>query len=221
VEKKGKMVEKKYAVVIGWLIVLIVLVFIAREVLCKMRIVNRYVPLLSSADGEKYDILADMPNTQAAADMLGRVNENLLTLLRSVRVRLAEGKIAENDKVYLTYILRHYDPEQLNETYPNYFSDMTSFNVDNGKLISICLRKSMHEFHDINLVMFVAIHEMAHNYPVIRGPDEDPHTDLFWYIDTLLLREAVTAGVYIPVDYRKNPIEYCNNRITLRTTPLF
>ena len=84
-------------------------------------------------------------------------------------------------------------------------SELTSFSVNKGEEIALCLKsKKTKELHDINLLMYVTIHEMAH----IACP-EIGHGDLFKKIFRFLCEEAIKIGIYKYDNYENNPIEYC------------
>ena len=68
------------------------------------------------------------------------------------------------------------------------------------------------KFIDDNTILFVVIHELTHVMT-----EEVGHTPLFWSNMKYLLEEGKKAGIYSPVDYRKNPTDYCGMEIN--TTP--
>ena len=85
----------------------------------------------------------------------------------------------------------------------------TSYTINKGEKIVFCLRsKIIHEIHDINTIMYVVIHEMAH----VACP-EYGHTKLFKEIFKFLLVQANKIGIYNIVDYRINPADYCGMTI--------
>ena len=91
----------------------------------------------------------------------------------------------------------------LQENSPN--SKYTSYTVNKGEEISLCLRsKKTGKLHDINLIMYVALHELAH----VACPELD-HTELFKKIFIFLLRIAVSLDIYQRANYRNFPEEYC------------
>ena len=55
----------------------------------------------------------------------------------------------------------------------------------------------------------MAIHELAHIMSVTIG-----HNDEFWDNFKFLLDNAVNIKLYDPVDYKKNPENYCGLEIT-------
>ncbi len=84
-------------------------------------------------------------------------------------------------------------------------SELTSFSVNKGEEIALCLKsKKTGSMHNINLMMYVTIHEMAH----IACP-EIGHGDLFKKIFKFLCEQSIVIGVYKYDDYENNPIEYC------------
>jgi predicted metal-dependent hydrolase len=89
------------------------------------------------------------------------------------------------------------------ETNPT--SNLTSYSVNKGEELSICLvSKKTGEYHDLNLLMYVVIHEMAH-----FACPEIGHGLLFQKIFKFLIEEAININIYIKEDYQKNPVEYC------------
>ena len=83
--------------------------------------------------------------------------------------------------------------------------------VDNDS--SLRQKDDKQELHDINTIMFVAIHELAHLMTKEIG-----HTPRFWDNMKYLLEKASSVGIYTPVDYGKNPQVYCGMEIN--STPM-
>lgn len=84
-------------------------------------------------------------------------------------------------------------------------SDYTSYSVNKGEELAFCLRsKKNGNHHNINLLMYVALHELAH-----VGCHEIGHTDLFKEIFAFYTKEAINIGIYKYEDYDTNPVEYC------------
>lgn len=89
------------------------------------------------------------------------------------------------------------------ETDPN--TDLTSYSVNKGEELSVCLKsKKTGRLHDINLLMYVVIHEMAH-----FACPEIGHGNLFKKIFRKLIEEAIKLNLYVKDDYSENPLEYC------------
>jgi predicted metal-dependent hydrolase len=85
----------------------------------------------------------------------------------------------------------------------------TSYTINKGEKIVLCLRsKFLNNIHDMNTIMYVVIHELAH----VACP-EYGHTPLFRKIFIFLLKESEKINIYKPVDYRINPQDYCGMTI--------
>jgi hypothetical protein len=80
----------------------------------------------------------------------------------------------------------------------------------------LCIRdkdenKNLHEH---NLLMFVVIHELAHIMSKSIG-----HNNEFYNNFKFLLNEASTLGIYYPIDFKKNPEQYCG--IEVNSNPYY
>ena len=84
-------------------------------------------------------------------------------------------------------------------------SEYTSYSVNKGEEVVFCLKSRKNgELHTLNLLMYVAIHEMAH-----VGCCEIGHTVLFSKIFEYYTNESIKIGIYKYDDYDSNPVEYC------------
>lgn len=106
--------------------------------------------------------------------------------------------------------LRYWDNtfvlENIKESWKN---ESTSYSINKGEQLVFCIRDKLNNsIHDINTLMFVAIHELAH---IVTN--ELQHTKKFWNNMKKLLHRAEDIGVYEYVDYRMNPVEYCGMMI--------
>jgi hypothetical protein len=85
----------------------------------------------------------------------------------------------------------------------------TSYTINKGEKIVLCLRsKFLNNIHDINTIMYVVIHELAH----VACP-EYGHTPLFKKIFIFLLKQSEKINIYKSIDYRINPQDYCGMTI--------
>jgi hypothetical protein len=81
----------------------------------------------------------------------------------------------------------------------------TSYTLNKGEEISLCIRsKKTGKIHDINLIMYVVLHELSH----VACPEKN-HTPLFKKIFVFLLQVAIEMGIYKNVNYQLHPTEYC------------
>lgn len=131
------------------------------------------------------------------------------------RINAIIDNIRENpESTYSLQRLKHWDNtfvfENIKESWKN---DSTSYSINKGEELVFCIRdKINNSIHDINTLMFVAIHELAH---IIT--DELQHTDKFWKNMKSLLKRAEIMGLYHNVDYNMNPVEYCG--MTINSSP--
>ncbi len=89
------------------------------------------------------------------------------------------------------------------ETDPD--SNLTSYSVNKGEEVSFCLMsKKTKQLHTINLMMYVAIHEMAH-----MACPEIGHGDLFKKIFRMLVEVSMEIDIYKFENYNHDPVEYC------------
>lgn len=92
-------------------------------------------------------------------------------------------------------------------------SKFTSYTQNKGEKIVFCIRtkdNKKNQIHSKNLLIFVAIHEMAHIITESIGHD-DP---IFWENFKFLLEEAIKINVWTYIDFRNQPQEYCGMKIT-------
>lgn len=134
--------------------------------------------------------------------LLSKIVENMYKLKNHMI------KNINNFKDYTEYIkqLQENFTEKRTSIYEtNPSSNLTSFSVNKGEELSVCLKsKNTNKFHDINLLMYVVIHEMAH----FACPDIG-HGIKFKKIFKKLVEEAININIYTKVDYNTNPVEYC------------
>ena len=162
----------------------------------------------SEKDGRRY-LVRKLSDRQEAADMLARLNEKLTVLVQHVKAGASSGVkgatgVSPNEAARL---YENYDPEALSEggTEIGY----TSYSVNKGEKIVMCLRHKDNTFVDENVLMYVAVHELGH-----LMTDEIGHTDLFWSNFRALLQDAIGLGLYTKVDFAASPESYCGIKIT-------
>lgn len=155
----------------------------------------------SSVDDRSY-LVRNLPDKQKAADLLGNVRKNLDTIANYLKKN-------DNDKERLKRLEKNYRPNNLSEAIPK--ANYTSYSVNKGEKIVFCIRSKNDKetLEDINTVMFVAIHELAHVITKSVG-----HTSEFWNNMKFILKKAIKLKVYKQHDYRNNPISYCGVEIT-------
>lgn len=162
------------------------------------------VSVTSSVDGKSYRV-RDLPDKQQAADMMARTRVRLTRLCDAL-----EKKYPDKDQVRQMVSNFRSDPERFLESTPD--EEHTSSTVNKGESIHICLRQRDgpdERLVDENVIMFVALHEMAHiaTRSIGHGPD-------FWNNFGWLLKEAEAMGLYRYTDFSAHPVSYCGVYIT-------
>ncbi len=182
---------------------LILIVFII--VFYIVYIINDSSLVKFQVEGE--DVLVrDTPNKEASAKLLNKLINRMYTLKKYV----VENK--DNYPKYIEYI------DQFNENFnkqrtkiyeTSLNSEYTSYSINKGEELVFCIRsKSTGQLHNINLLMYVAVHELAHT-----ACPETGHTPLFNKIFKFLLERAIEHKLYYYEDYANNPVEYCGMKL--------
>jgi hypothetical protein len=159
-------------------------------------------------DGRCYGIIADHQDHEQASMLLAQLNKFGIRFMRHLR----EKYILSNNKSYRKEIfqrlLHNYNPEAIIENMPTSIEN-TSYVEDKGRVFALCLRKKPNnQFHDIDLIKFVFLHEMSHLASKGYG-----HGKEFWINFKIMLDEAYQAGLYYPKNYMKYPENYCGLHI--------
>jgi predicted metal-dependent hydrolase len=159
----------------------------------------------SEIDQQRYLVL-NLPDQQLAANQLARLRIKLEEFIHHLHL---------NKKHMHTGIARMKKKFKavLSESKPE--SKFTSYTVDKGSKIYMCLRERDEDNRliDENTLFFVALHELAHVMTVSIGHKPD-----FWDNFRFLLRHAIKDGYYTYQPYHINPQKYCSTYIS--DTPL-
>lgn len=153
----------------------------------------------STVDNRAY-LVRKLPNNQKAANYLANVNAKLTHLVKHMM-----AKYPGNQDVLQLY--NNYNPNAISEG--SYESGYTSYTVNKGEKLILCIRQKDQSFVDENTILYIAIHELAHIMTLEVG-----HTAKFWDNFRLLLKEAIDIKMYYKVDFHKAPQDYCGIKIT-------
>jgi hypothetical protein len=134
--------------------------------------------------------------------LLSQIVENMFKLKNYLYININNYP---DFKEYIKQLNENLNEEKtlIYETDPN--SDLTSYSVNKGEELSFCLiSKKNNDIHNLNLLIYVALHEMAH----IACP-EIGHGPLFKKIFKFLTEIAIEIGIYNKINYNIEPVEYC------------
>tara|TARA_B110000259_G_C14019895_1_gene402628 strand:+ start:388 stop:966 length:579 start_codon:yes stop_codon:yes gene_type:complete len=167
-------------------------------------IINMYnekdlVKITSDVDNEKYTVQIKH-DSKEAADLIAKIKQRIITLIEHMEKTfgISDERVAN--------LKNNFRPDRLKEGVdtPGY----TSYSVNKGEQIVLCLRNK-DALVDINTMMFVVLHEMAHLASVSIG-----HTEEFWNNFRWILEESINIGIYVKQDFEKKSVEYCGMDIT-------
>lgn len=112
-------------------------------------------------------------------------------------------------------ILARYNPDNIYESSPHNAMGDTSFTVQKGKVLAMCVRDKNDNIEPLDKLIFVNIHEMAH-----IAIDDVDHNKLFWQTFKFLLWSAAISGIYMSPDFRNSPTTYCGE-MNINFNPLY
>ena len=164
-----------------------------------------YLEKIRADNGTEY-LVRNLPDKLEAANKLGKISDSLKNLVNSL------GDSSSEKSASIKQLKDSFHPEQITENIPG--SMYVAYSVNKGEELSLCIReKDTENFIDENTIIFVAIHELSH----IMTP-ETGHTPLFWDNMKYLLEKASSQGIYMPIDYKQNPVTYCG--MDINSTPM-
>lgn len=155
----------------------------------------------SNVDGRTY-LVRKLHDRQQAADLLASVNIDLQKLVKHLVAKYPSNKEIKR-------LFENFNPSNISEGSAQ--SGYTSYSVNKGERIILCIRQKNAEdsFVDKNVIMYVAVHELAH-----LATESIGHDQRFWDNFKFILQEAVLIGLYKKIDFVSNPQPYCGLKIS-------
>jgi predicted metal-dependent hydrolase len=154
--------------------------------------------IVSTIDNRNYEVQIK-EDAQEAANLIALIRKNLELLVN----HLIKSYNGDDRTIRLK---QNFRPDNIKEGIddPKY----TSYSINKGEQIVLCLRTN-NKLMDINTMMFVVLHELAHICTISIG-----HTKEFWDNFKWILEEAINIGVYKKQDFKLNNVDYCGMKIT-------
>ncbi len=161
------------------------------------------IHVVSTFDGKVYSVLKDIHDPIESANVLAQLNQRILILKNHLQKEYPENIITKR-------LVKGYNAKLLSEAQIQ--SGYTTYTIDKSD-IKVCLRTrdDYKKLYDINLLMYVLLHELAHVCNLTMG-----HDDNFKNVFEFLVQRALEINIYSYDDYRLNPKEYCG--ITLSSS---
>jgi predicted metal-dependent hydrolase len=186
------------------LIVLIIIIFVILYFIYNYFYKYDNLVKIKSVIDDEYYWVRDKNDKAKAANTLAQIKINMKKLVNYLQAN--QNKFPENLS-YIKDLVSRTQKINIMETPQD--EKYTSYTINKGEKIVFCLRsKILDNIHDMNTLMYVVIHEMAH-----VGCPEYGHTPLFKKIFKFLLQQSIIIGIYKSVDYRINPQNYCGMTI--------
>ena len=162
---------------------------------------NEVEYITSTIDNNTY-LVRSLPDKKDAADLLAHIREKLETFIS----HMSKNYISDER---VTRLVENFRPDRISEGSEN--AKYTSYSINKGEKIVLCLRSrdEKKKLVDLNTMMFVVLHEIAHLATKSVG-----HTTEFWDNFKWILKEAVNIGIYKSQDFNSKPVEYCGIEIT-------
>jgi len=160
---------------------------------------------LIEAQGQKV-LVRDLPEKSQSAELLGRLINNMYKLRNNLVKNIDQFP---EYREYIQFLGKNFNKNRtlIYENSP--YSKYTSYSVNKGEEFVFCLKcKTTKNFHSLNLLTYVAVHEMAH-----AGCPEIGHTPLFNKIFRFFLNEGMSLKIYEYENYSNNPVNYCGLRL--------
>jgi hypothetical protein len=188
-----------------------VLIIIALIVYISYEKVEKFIntkKICNDIDKRCYSVSTLYEDPEKASEMLAILNKFCIDFMRHLRRKYIWNHNINTKAIErVEFLLSNYNPDGIFENVPS-GNEGTSYVDDKGRVFAICLREKLsgrNDFHDVEDLKFVLIHEMAH-----MATKEIGHDKPFWINFKFLLKEAKEAGIYEPRDYEKNPMNYCS-----------
>jgi len=154
--------------------------------------------IVSKIDNRNYEVQIK-DDAQEAADLIAQIRQQLVLIVdHLIKTEPSDIRVAR--------LKTNFNPDSLKEGIddPKY----TSYSINKGEKIVLCLR-TKNKLMDLNTMMFVVLHELAHICTESIG-----HTPEFWTNFKWILEESINIGVYKKQDFKLNNVEYCGMSIT-------
>jgi hypothetical protein len=172
----------------------------------------------SEIDKRSYKVVSGFSDKQQAANKMSELHAFIIDVLSNLKKKfIINQEGTPKEMGFVKRVLDRYNPDVLFENDPK-SGEETSYVVNKGDKFAICLRSknigSMGDFHDKNILQFVALHELSHLGSTTYG-----HNPEFWDWFEFMIIQAKLAGLHEPVDYSKNNVIYCG--LPVRRNPYF
>ena len=156
---------------------------------------------VKSKKDDQYHLVRNLPDRGKAANLMAEIKSRLSKLVQYLQKRRPNDPRTQR-------LVDKFNPEAMQETRID--SHLTSFSIDKGEEIHMCMRDKTPDLplHQINDLMFVALHEISHVCSELNGHGEEFQKNFVW-----ILNNAVQIGIFKNTDYSAENVRYCGDVI--------
>jgi len=200
--------ENNYKTLLLFILLCVILLIILRSLNNELEYIDKSKLRIikSNIDGKYYYVQKNKDDLQNASDLLGELNNRITKLLSYLKTN--KNKFNTQEQYLINNLLQKYSYEMIAEAIDE--KNYTSYIIDK-KNIYLCLRQRDDDtFVDINTLMFVLLHELAH-LSMDRIISESEHkTDKEFNISfNMLIDTSSKLNIYEKIEYYKHPTKYC------------
>ena len=154
--------------------IIIIFLFIAIISIISMNLMTYQISSIHSNIDERKHLVLNLPFKKTAANIIAAMKKRLGKLVKYL------VKKYKNDVQYKGRVMRlqkRFNPENIQEASPD--SKYTSYSINKGEELHFCIRpkrgsnKKIFDFHKLNTLMFVSIHELAHIMSKTYGHNDE------------------------------------------------
>lgn len=161
---------------------------------------SELIEVTSSINNKKY-MVRNLTDKQDAADLLAKIHINIEKIINNLNTDYPDDERVKRLK-------DNFKNCRLSELISS--SSYTSYTVNKGDKLIFCLRnKETKKLINLNILMFVTIHELSHIMTVEIG-----HTKRFWNNMKFILKNSIKHNIYKKQNFKENPAPYCGMIIT-------
>ena len=184
-----------------WWILIISIIVIITSYIVYVFVFDQTEMIVSNVDGKKYRVQKGQHN-KTSANALATTKRKLSQLVNYMyKHNLPSAQRAQ----ILSSRFKHAKFREIGK-----LDNSAAFTVNKGQEIRICTKDKVNgEPENLNSMMFVALHELAHVMS-----DQYGHNEEFKQNFSYLTHLAVKLKLYTPENFSKEPVEYCGTKIT-------
>ena len=173
---------------------LIIIIFIILLITLLIKKKKKNQIYISKLDN-KYYIVNNLSEKEKVSFILSKIRNKIIYLTENFSINTNNEPYILNikKKIYKTKFIQN------KNKFPQ--KSKISYSINKGEEIILCVYDyNINKFYDINVLIYVSIHELAHIANPTIGHDES-----FYFIFNNLLEEAIRLKVYQFYDYEKIP----------------